>query len=163
MRNRFVVQGAICLLTVFLASSMVVSAFSPEAHPTLWPVSSPESEIEPVEDSMHEFMEYVFQPAYLRLKENLQKEPTNARGWKPLKSDALILAESCNLLFSRKPEKDAEDWAAHAVAARTNGASVYAAAGERNYSETKAAFSRMLNSCNACHRQFEDGKHILTP
>ena len=41
----------------------------------------------PVEESMHELMEYVFQPAYLRLKKNMSQEPEGKAGWKPVKSE----------------------------------------------------------------------------
>ncbi len=163
MRNRFVMPGALCVLSLTLFSSMVVSAFSSGRHPNLNSASAFAEETEPVEDSMHEFMEYVFQPAYIRLKDNLAAEPANNRAWKPLKSDSLILAESCNLLFSRKPDDDGDDWIRHAVAARRDGAAVYAAAQKRDYAATVSSFRTMLNSCNACHQQFEDGKHILTP
>ena len=36
----------------------------------------------PVEKSMHEFMEYVFQPGYKRLKKNMASEPANKAAWK---------------------------------------------------------------------------------
>ena len=58
---------------------------------------------EAVEDSMHEFMEYVFQPTYRRLKLSMAAEPNDNKDWKTIKSDSLILAESCNLLFARLP------------------------------------------------------------
>jgi hypothetical protein len=163
MWNRVLFSAAIGGVTLFLTSSFALSMFNAAAATNGAETAAVADEIEPVEDSMHEFMEYVFQPAYLRLKENLREEPRNNREWKPLKSDALILAESCNLLFGRKPEQDAADWVRHAVAARNDGAAVYKAAGERDFGATVAAFKTMLNSCNACHRQFEDGKHILQP
>lgn len=117
----------------------------------------------PVEDSMHEFMEYVFQPTYLRLKATMAAAPADNKGWKALKSDSLILAESCNLLFARKPDEHGDDWTKHATAAKTDGAALYKAAREKNFEAATAAYKTMLNNCNACHKQFEDGKHILQP
>lgn len=116
-----------------------------------------------VEDSMHEFMEYVFQPTYKRLKVTMAAKPENNAGWKAIKSDALILTESCNLLFPRTPDEDGADWKKHTVASRTNGAKLYKAAGAKDFDKATDAYKTMLESCNACHRQFEDGKHILTP
>ena len=120
-------------------------------------------EAAPVEDSMHEFMEYVFQPTYLRLKTTMAAAPADNKGWKALKSDSLILAESCNLLFARKPDEHGDDWTKHATAAKTDGAAVYKAAREKYFEAATAAYKTMLNNCNACHKQFEDGKHILQP
>jgi hypothetical protein len=116
-----------------------------------------------VEDSMHEFMEYVFQPTYLRLKQSMATAPADNKGWKAIKSDSLILAESCNLLYSRKPKEKAEDWVKHATASKDNGAKLYNAAKAKDFTAATDAYKAMLESCNACHRQFEDGKHILAP
>lgn len=116
-----------------------------------------------VEDSMHEFMEYVFQPTYRRLKASMANEPADSKAWKPIKSDALILAESCNLLFMRKPDEDASDWAKHAAASRDDGAKLYKAARAKEFGAATDAWKNMLNNCNACHRQFEEGRHILSP
>ena len=108
-------------------------------------------------------MEYVFQPTYLRLKATMASAPADNKGWKALKSDSLILAESCNLLFARKPDAHGDDWARHATAAKTDGGALYKAAKEKNFEAATAAYKTMLNNCNACHKQFEDGKHILQP
>lgn len=116
-----------------------------------------------VEDSMHEFMEYVFQPTYRRLKVSMAETPADNKGWKAIKSDSLILAESCNLLFVRKPDHDADAWAAHAAASREDGAALYKAAREKDFKMASSAYRSMLKNCNACHRQFEDGRHILEP
>ena len=125
--------------------------------------AAPADGAEIVEDSMHEFMEYVFQPTYRRLKASMASEPADKAGWKAVKSDALILAESCNLLFARTPDTDAADWNRHAAASRTDGAKLYQAARGKDYAAATAAYQAMLNNCNACHRQFENGKHILAP
>lgn len=123
----------------------------------------PDDHDAPVEDSMHEFMEYVFQPTYVRLKASMATAPADNKGWKAIKSDSLILAESCNLLFNRKPEEHGEDWVKHAVAAKASGAALYGAAKTKEFETATAAWKSMLNNCNACHKQFEDGKHILQP
>ena len=80
-----------------------------------------------------------------------------------MKSDSLILAESCNLLFARKPDEHGEDWVKHATASKTHGAALYKAAREKNFEAATTAYTTMLNNCNACHKQFENGKHILQP
>ena len=116
-----------------------------------------------VEDDMHEFMEYVFQPTYRRLKVSMASEPADSKAWKPIKSDSLILAESCNLLFARTPDEDGADWNRHAEASRDAGAKLYAAARAKDFEAATKSYTLMLQNCNACHKQFEDGRHILTP
>ena len=88
---------------------------------------------------MHEFMEYVFQPAYLRLKQAMATAPADNKGWKALKSDSLILAESCNLLFDRAPDEKAADWKAHAKAAREKGGQLYSAAKAKSFAFAAAS------------------------
>ena len=112
---------------------------------------------------MHEFMEYVFQPTYRRLKASMASAPEDNQGWKAIKSDSLILAESCNLLFVRTPDEDGADWDRHATASRNHGAALYRAARAKDFDKATTSYTAMLNNCNACHRQFEDGRHILKP
>lgn len=136
----------------------------PEISGTAWSgPAAPAEEVKPVEDSMHEFMEYVFQPAYLRLKAAMMAAPADNKGWKAIKADSLVLAESCNLLFSRAPDGSAADWIAHAKASREKGGALYAAGKAKDFAAASTAWKSMLESCNTCHRQFEDGKHILQP
>lgn len=117
----------------------------------------------PVESSMHEFMEYVFEPGYKRLKANMTAEPKDKNGWKAIKADALSLAEATNLLLHRQPEKDADAWVKHAIAVREKGADFYEAAKKRDYNAASETYKAMLQSCNACHKQFADGDYQLKP
>lgn len=156
----FTMAAVVCVAIVYLQSDDLGSGYVVAANPA--PVF-PADEAEVVEDSMHEFMEYVFQPTYRRLKVSMATEPSDKNGWKAIKSDALILAESCNLLFARIPDEDAADWAKHAAASRTDGAALYQAARAKDFGKATKSYKAMLDNCNACHKQFENGKHILAP
>lgn len=148
-------------IVAFFAFAFVASTAPRDVYamPSAKAVEGPEI----VEDSMHEFMEYVFQPTYRRLKKTMATEPANNAGWKAMKSDSLILAESCNLLFQRTPEEDGADWNQHSIDSRSGGAALYQAARKKDFAAATKSWQAMLESCNACHRQFENGKHILTP
>lgn len=117
----------------------------------------------PVEDDMHEFMEYVYQPPYKRLKALIAVAEKDNATWKGIKSDALILAESGNLLLGRGPDSDQADWNKHSIASRTFGGQLYRAAKEKNVEKTEQAYKMMLESCNACHQQFSGGDPELMP
>lgn len=117
----------------------------------------------PVEDSMHEFMEYVYQPTYKRLKVSMAQAPADRAGWKAVKADALTLAEAANLLLIRVPEKNGKEWAQHADATRTHGAALYKAARAQDYAAAQKSYATMLQHCNACHKTFADGKYQLKP
>jgi hypothetical protein len=134
------------------------------SQPTLArPVNLADPQIKPLDVNMHDFMEGMFQAPYRRLKVSMAKEPADNALWKQLRSDTLILAEGCNLLLTRLPEKDGEDWVAHSIASRDAGAEVYSAAKQKDFAKSRGAYEKMLTHCNACHKQFENGKHILEP
>jgi len=125
--------------------------------------SSAHSATRPVEESMHEFMEYVFQPTYKRLKQSMATEPADRNTWKAVKSDALILAESGNLLLLRKPEQHADVWNQHSVEVRELGGKLYRAAAKKDYKTARHNYTAMLTKCNSCHKAFAKGKHQLKP
>lgn len=161
-----IVKISLCLvLTAAVGTALLqqVSQADNRYVVTAAPVPAAADKAEIVEDSMHEFMEYVFQPTYRRLKVTMAAEPQDNAGWKAMKSDALILAESCNLLFERTPEEDGDDWNRHSAASRNDGGALYQAARSKDFAKATTAYKSMLDNCNACHRQFEDGKHILAP
>ena len=116
-----------------------------------------------VETSLHEFMEYVFEPPYKRLRELLAAEPAETRAWKAVKSDSLILAEAENLLLLRLPAEGANAWSRDAVATRDSGSQLYQAARAKDYPSARQSYLGMLDRCNTCHKHFAEGKHQLKP
>jgi hypothetical protein len=124
---------------------------------------APDNEPLPVEKDMHEFMEYVFQPTYKRLKQTMAAEPADNNGWKGMKADALTLAEGGNLLLFRTPTDDASEWAKHSVAVREAGELLYQSAKKKEFAAARQHYEVMIQKCNACHQQFAGGEHILAP
>lgn len=116
-----------------------------------------------VEKSMHEFMEYYFEPAYLRLKAAMAAKEKDKKAWKEIKANSLVLAEGANLLLQRLPEKDGKDWANHAFAVREAGSQLYQSVKKKDDAVALSAYRTMIAKCNACHKQFEEGKHKLEP
>jgi hypothetical protein len=119
--------------------------------------------IVPIETDMHEFMEYAFQEPYKRLQTGLAAAPADRAAWKIIKSDALLLAESGNLLLTRGPTENRAAWDAHAVQVRDIGGTLYAAGKARDYDAARASWVTLIESCNACHNTFADGEHQLEP
>jgi hypothetical protein len=117
----------------------------------------------PVEPDMHEFMEYMFEPTFKRLKAGLASEPVDNKAWAGVKSDALILAEGGNLLLMRRPDQDIAAWNQHAANVRALGGDLYAAAKKKDFSQSRKHYEAMLTKCNACHTQFAEGEHLLSP
>jgi hypothetical protein len=131
--------------------------------PTQAAPSAADGAAEAVESDMHEFMEYVFQPTYQRLKKTMAEAPSDNAGWKGMKADSLILAEGGNLLLLRKSKENTDDWTQHSIAVRDVGGKLYRAAQSKDYAAARQHYETMITNCNACHQQFAHGEHILKP
>ncbi len=118
---------------------------------------------EPVVESMHQFMEYVFEPNYKLLHTAMTEAPKDKAGWKPVKAASMMLAEGGNLLLMRLPDENADSWKKLSVAVRQHGGDLYAAARASDYDVAYQHYVVMLNNCNECHKQFADGKYQLEP
>lgn len=117
----------------------------------------------PVEEDMHEFMEYVFEPAFKRLKLAMAAAPADNAGWKILKGEGLVLAEGGNLTMLRAPAEETATWNAMSADVRDHGKGLYTAAKMKNFDEAKKSYVAMIHSCNACHDKFAGGEHQLEP
>lgn len=150
---------SITVVMPLLVATLTVSLVSfTGAQPT-----APKDQAQPVENDMHEFMEYLFQPTYNRLKPLMAGAPSNNAGWKGIKADSLTLAEGGNLLLSRVPEKDSERWLEWSIAVRSTGGDLYQAAKKKDFAAARRHYEVMLTKCNACHTHFAEGEHQLSP
>ena len=149
----------ILLSLVAVGSVMMTADFSVRANEARAVASEPQ----PVDDSMHHFMEYVYEPAYKRLRTSMADEPADKQAWKGIKGDALTLAECANLLLSRAPDEDADTWRELSATVRGHGGDLYQAARQSDYAAASKAYKTMITSCNDCHDHFADGEHQLEP
>ena len=115
---------------------------------------------EPVETDMHEFMEYVFEPAHKRLRQTMAETEKDRKIWKAIKGDSLTLAEACNLLFLRVPKEDGREWVRDATTVRAAGAKLYRAAGKKDGEGAAKHYAAMLTSCDQCHERYEDAPTV---
>jgi hypothetical protein len=147
------------VLPLLAAAAWLSTGFSPNAAAQ----ADKKDAARPVESDMHEFMEYVFEPTFKRLKPAMSSAPSENKGWKAIKADSLLLAEAGNLLLIRQPEKDAADWVKHSVQVRDLGGQLYEAAKAKDFAAARKHYQAMIESCNACHKQFASGDYTLAP
>ncbi len=147
----------------FVLSLVVTAAlfFASQSKSVAWEDEKPTPQ--PVEEDMHEFMEYAFEPGYKRLRDAMAKAPENNGQWKAIKGDSLTLAEGGNLLMMRAPEEEGVAWNRFSAAVRSDGTKLYQAARGKDYAAAKKGYVSMLTNCNQCHDQFAGGKHQLKP
>lgn len=100
-------------------------------------------------------MEGITQPNFQGMQRILAKEPTTVEGWTFLRGQALLVAETGNLLMLRPPKTQGEElWQEMAVAQRTAATRLARAAGNRDYVRSRVALADLTNACNRCHRTF---------
>lgn len=119
-------------------------------------------EFAPVDELGH-FMDYICQPCYKALKESMATAPVNRKEWKPIKTNALILAETSALVASRPPEDtaDTKQWQQICKQVHDAGASLYESSKTMKFDDAKTQYGAMIDSCNKCHQVFAKGKHQL--
>lgn len=146
-----------------LSLAAAAAVFEGGRSPSVGAEAKAEVQPKAVDPSMHEFMEYLFEPPYKRVKAALAEEPKDNAVWKSLKSDAMILAEGGNLLLLRTPKEDAAAWNELSAAVRDSGAGLYQAARKKDFQAARQQYEALLLKCNACHDKFAGGEHQLKP
>jgi hypothetical protein len=166
--TRRISAAGICLFAAALAPLLL---FSPNHHSAADQAGSnsqksagPDLEpglLEPVEDDMHEFMEYEFEPTFKRLKPAIAADQVEQPNWKTLKAESLILAEGGNLLMLRAPKENKDQWVEHSRKLRLYGGQLYRTAKAKDFKAAREHYSQMVKTCNACHTDFAQGEHQL--
>ena len=89
------------------------------------------------------------------LERHLTQKPDDPQAWTFARGQALLLAETGNLLMLRPPRSQGQDaWFEHATDLRGRATQLAQALAKRDYLESRAAFVQVANSCNRCHQTF---------
>ncbi|HWE53358.1 MAG TPA: hypothetical protein VG273_26430 [Bryobacteraceae bacterium] len=81
-------------------------------------------------------------------------EPKTDLQWNTLASNALILAESGNLLMMPGRARDQENWITDSKLMTDAGAAAYKAARAKDIEGVRAVNDKLYQSCVACHTQY---------
>ena len=120
------------------------------------PTVSGSPRLEPVAETKL-LMEGLAKPNFDGLAKHLKDRPADGETWSFVRGQALLVAESGNLLMMRPPKtKAAQDqWMARAADVRAAGSKVAKAANDRDYLAARAAHAELANACNRCHERFQ--------
>jgi hypothetical protein len=100
-------------------------------------------------------MEGMTDPNFRGVQRQLKEEPANVETWTFVRGQALLVAESGNLLMLRPPNNaGAQSWQEMAVAERLAATRLARAAGSRDYVKSRVALADLTNACNRCHKAF---------
>jgi hypothetical protein len=100
-------------------------------------------------------MEGINQPNFRGMQQLLAKEPATVEQWTFLRGQALLVAETGNLLLLRPPKNQGdESWQVLSAAQRSAATRLARAASDRDYVRSRVALAELTNACNKCHRTF---------
>jgi hypothetical protein len=148
-------------LTVALAGLAGLCLFAPRSpsqvreRPASPAPTAPPPRLVPVAETRL-VMEGLTKPNFDGLARTLRQKPADAEGWTFARGQALLVAESANLLLIRPPRtrQAQEVWAPRAVELREAGVKLAQAAGARDYVAARAGLASLTNACNRCHEAF---------
>jgi hypothetical protein len=100
-------------------------------------------------------MEGLAHSNYQSVHRLLQKPPADVETWKFARGQALLIAETGNLLLLRPPRNEGRDtWMRLGMDVRDKATAVARAAAARNHAQCKTALTALTASCNRCHQTF---------
>jgi hypothetical protein len=140
------------ILLVLAAALLVTSHATPQSQPRAKSPAKPK--LEPVAETRL-LMEGLNQANFRGLERLLKEKPTEAESWTFARGQALLIAETGNLLMLRPPRSRGQDaWMERAADLRDAAATLARAAGKRDYPRSRAALGELAKSCNRCHQTF---------
>ena len=104
--------------------------------------------------TMSDLMVKIIYPASDALFYIESRTPKTDAEWAVLEGQALMVAESANLLMLPGRARDQKQWMADAKLMLDAGADAVAAAKEKNVEAIAALSDRLLESCTSCHKNY---------
>lgn len=117
--------------------------------------------LEPIADTKL-IMEGLASPNLRGLGKVLADKPADAEAWGFARGQALLIAETGNLLLLRPPKSGSgeELWMKYAIELRDAGSALGRAAAAKDYARSRSGLAGLANSCNRCHQAFRVGHRV---
>jgi cytochrome c556 len=107
-------------------------------------------------------MEGLAQANFHGLEKMLKDKPADPDAWAFTRGQALLIAETGNLLMIRPPHNQGQEaWMDRSTALRDAAKSLAKACGNRDYEGSRAGLADVANACNRCHQTFRVSVHIV--
>jgi hypothetical protein len=104
--------------------------------------------------SMSDLMVKIIYPASDALFYIESRTPKTDAEWNVLEGQALMVAESANLLMMPGRARDQKQWMSDAKLMLDAGAAAVKAAKEKNVEAISALSDQLMESCTSCHRHY---------
>jgi cytochrome c556 len=100
-------------------------------------------------------MEGLAQSNLRGLEKMLRQPPADVEAWKFARGQALLIAETGNLLLLRPPHNRGQDaWMERAAGLRDAATKLARAAGQQDHARSRLGLSQVAAACNGCHQTF---------
>ena len=110
--------------------------------------------LEPVAETRL-LMEGLAHANFRGLERNLNKKPIDDPSWVFARGQALLIAETANLLMLRPPKNQGESaWFERSMDMRSQAMQLAQHLAKKDVERSKAAMQSLANSCNRCHQSF---------
>ena len=107
--------------------------------------------------SMSDLMVKIIYPASDALFYIESRTPTTEAEWTTLEGQALIVAESANLLMMPGRARDQKQWMADSKLMLDAGAAAVTAVKTKNVNGIVALSDQLMESCTSCHKHYRPG------
>ena len=137
---------------VLLASAALAGALPAQQQP------APDSVlgVQPV-GTMSELMVHLIYPTSDAIFYVLTRTPTSTAEWNTLEGQALMLAESANLLMMPSRARDSDQWIRDARLLLDAGEAALSAAQDRDVEALSELNEQLYQSCITCHQHYRPG------
>jgi hypothetical protein len=146
------------LALLLLIAGLALSASAQTTRPPMQLPNAPKPVTTPKLEAVAEtklLMVGLVQPNYAGLEKHLGQRPTDADSWGYARGQALLVAESGNLLMLRPPRSGGQDlWMQRATELREAGSTLARYTAARDYEHSQSSLRDVANVCNRCHQTF---------
>src|SRR5262245_21038707 len=153
--TRAMIVRAACLLG---AACLLLIGGAPTPAPRVQAQQAKQSTFTPKFEALAEtrlLMEGMANPNYRSLNRLLKEKPADHDTWVFVRGQALLLAETGNLLLLRPPRNSGRDtWMKLAMAMRDEAGELARKTAARDHNGSKTALVNVTNACNRCHQTF---------
>ena len=142
-------------LLVAVAGALVWAGdAAPQPAPRGAPAGRGRPKLEPVAETKL-LMEGLAHPNFRGLDRLLAKKPAEAQTWTFARGQALLIAETANLLMLRPPRNKGETaWMERSMEMRSQATQLAGHLAKKDVERGKAGMQALASSCNRCHQAF---------
>jgi hypothetical protein len=150
---------AALIASIGVASMTTGIAVSQPPRPSP-PPARPRPKLEAVAETKL-LMEALLQANFRGLERNLRQKPADEMAWVYSRGQALLIAETGNLLMLRPPKTAGQDaWLEMCNDLREKGIRLARASAAKDLDGSRTALAEVAVSCNRCHATFGEATRI---